>query len=66
LDLPGDGEGGRGQLPQRAADLCGAWPQAAPGAHLHAVERSEVAAKVQDVVGLYVDPSERASVLSVD
>jgi len=36
------------------------------GAHLQAVERPKFAAKVQDVVGLYVDPPEHAIVLSVD
>src|SRR6266851_5690783 len=35
-------EGGRDQPPQRAADLGGTWPEAAPGANLQAVERSEV------------------------
>jgi len=42
LDRPGDGESRRGQPPQRAADLGGAWPEAAPGQDLQAVERSEV------------------------
>jgi pimeloyl-ACP methyl ester carboxylesterase len=38
LERPGDGEGGRGQPSQRAAHLGGAWPEAASGAHLQAVE----------------------------
>src|SRR5712675_1987160 len=42
LDLPGDGEGGRGQPSQCAAHLGGAWPQAASSADLQAVERPEV------------------------
>ena len=42
LDRPGDGQGGRGQPSQRAADLGGARPQAASGPDLQAVERSEV------------------------
>jgi hypothetical protein len=38
LDLPGDGQGRRGQPSQRAADLGGARPQTAPGANLQTVE----------------------------
>jgi hypothetical protein len=61
--LPGDGDSRRHQPPQRAAHLGGAWPQAAPGAALH---DPKFTAKVQDVVGLYIDPPEHALVLSVD
>jgi hypothetical protein len=43
-----------------------AWAEAVPGAHFQAVERPEVAARVQEVIGLYVDPPEHASVVSVD
>jgi hypothetical protein len=63
LDRPGNGEGRRDQPSQRAADLGGAWPEAAPGAHLQAVERSEVC---RQGAGLYIDPPEHALVLSVD
>ena|SRR5271170_554876 len=38
LDLPGDGQSRRDQPSQCAADLGGAWPEAAPNAHLQAVE----------------------------
>jgi transposase len=65
-DRSGDGESRRDQPSQRAADLGGARSQAASGADLQAIERPEVCAKVQDVVGLYVDPPEHALVLSVD
>src|SRR6266851_3715521 len=67
LDRPGDGQGGRGQPSQRAADLGGAWPEAAPGVRTFKLSNDpKFAAKVQDVVGLYVDPPEHAIVLSVD
>ncbi len=42
LDRPCPGQGGRDQSSQRAADLGGARAAAAPGAHVQAVEGSEV------------------------
>src|SRR5579863_10000424 len=63
---PGDGQGRRGQPPQRAADLGGAWPEAAPGQDLQAVERFEVRRQGAGCRRPLVDPPEHALVLSVD
>ena len=49
-----------------AADLGGARPAAASGAPVQAVARSRLAAKLRDVVGLYLDPPAHSLVLSVD
>jgi hypothetical protein len=55
-----------GQPTQRAAHLAGPGSQAASGADFKLSNDPRFAAKVQDVVGLYVDPPEHALVLSVD
>ena len=47
-------------------DLEGLRPQAAPRGRLQALQRPLFVEKVQDVVGLYLDPPESAVVLSVD
>ena len=66
LDRPGGGQGGRHQPARRAAHLGGQPPSAAPPAHLQALRRSRFAAKVEDIVGLYMDPPCHAVVLSID
>lgn len=50
----------------RAADLGRSPPPAASSAHVQALARSAFAAKVEDVVGLYMDPPAHAVVLSID
>jgi transposase len=64
--VSGNGKSRWDQPSQRPTDLGGAWSAAASGEDLQAIERSEFSAKVQDIVGLYVDPPEHALVLSVD
>ena len=66
LDRPGDGQASRHQPALGAADLAGARPPAAPDAHLQALQRPDFAAKLEDIVGLYIDPPKHAIVLSVD
>ena len=66
LDGPSDGESRRCQPSQRAAHLGGAWAQAHRVRTFKLSNDPKFAAKVQDVVGLYVDPPEHALLLSVD
>jgi hypothetical protein len=64
LDRPRDRGGERRQLALGAAHLGAARPSAAPGAALQA--DPAFAAKLRDVVGLYLDPPAHSLVLSVD
>ncbi len=67
LDRPGDGQDGRDLLALGAADL-GARMISQPH-RIRTFKRStdpEFAAKLEDIVGLYVDPPKHAVVLSVD
>lgn len=66
LDRFGDGQSGGHQRQFGAADLACPWPSAPPGAPVQIVQRSQFAAKLHDIVGLYVDPPDHAIVLSVD
>ena len=66
MEHPQDGPCRRPQLHQRAADLEGARPQAAPGEDLQAANDEHFVEKVRDIVGLYLDPPDKALVLSVD
>ena len=66
LDGPGDGRSRRHQRQLGAAHLALAWASAAPGAPVQAFQGPQFAAKVRDIVGLYVDPPAHAVVLSVD
>ena len=61
-----DGQAVGTEQVHRRADLEGVSAQAAPDRHLQAVQRSTVHRQVRDVVGLYLDPPERALVLCVD
>src|SRR5215831_12669944 len=49
-----------------AAHLAGAQIAAAPAAHLQTLARSRFAAKLADIVELYVDPPAHGVVLSID
>ena len=66
LDRPGDGRGERHLAALGAAHLGGARPAAASGPRFKLSNDPEFAAKLHDVVGLYVDPPAHAVVLSVD
>ena len=66
LDRPSDGQAHGRLLAIGAAHLAGPRPAAASHPHLQALERSGVAAKLEDIVGLYVAPPKHAVVLSVD
>jgi hypothetical protein len=66
LDRPGDGQGHWHFLGFRAAHLAGAPTAAAPAAHLQALARSELATKLTNIVGLYIDPPAHAVMLSID
>jgi hypothetical protein len=66
LDRPGDGQGHWHFLRFRAAHLAGAPTAAAPAAHLQALARSELATKLTNIVGLYIDPPAHAVMLSID
>jgi transposase len=66
LDRPCHGQAHGHLLALGAADLARPRPPAAPHPHLQALERSAFAAKLEDIVGLYVDPPKHAVVLSVD
>ena len=59
-------QGGRPQPFERAAHLGGARAEAASDAQLQALQRPQFCEKVQDIVGLYLDPPDKALVLSVD
>ena len=51
----------------RAAHLGRTRPQAASRAQFHKISNDpDFVAKIEDIVGLYVDPPEKALVLSVD
>ena len=49
-----------------AADLVGARAETAPGGDVQALQRSAFEEKLIDVVGLYLNPPEKAIVLCVD
>jgi hypothetical protein len=66
LDRPRDGGGQRRQLALGAADLGGARSPAAPGAALKLSTDPAFAAKLRDMVGLYLEPPAYSLVLSVD
>ena len=66
LDRPGDGQGDRALVALGAAHLGRAPAPAAPPAHLQALARSGLLAKLADIVGLYLAPPRHAVVLSVD
>jgi transposase len=66
LGRTGDGEGGRDQPALGTADLAGARAAAAPHQRFKLSRDPEFATKLQDIVGLYVDPPAHAVVLSVD
>ena len=60
------GRRGRHQRSQRAPHLARARTEAAPRANLQAEQRSPFAEKLEDIVGLYLNPPEHALVLSLD
>lgn len=66
LEHSDHGQTGRGFQGHCAAGLVGAWAQAAPGQDVQVVERSTLEEKLIDVVGLYLDPPEKAIVLCMD
>ena len=66
LDRPGNGQGHRHLSGLGAAHLAGAQTAAAPAAHVQTIARSGFAAKLTDIVGLYVDPPAHAVALSID
>jgi hypothetical protein len=49
-----------------AEDMACTWPSAGSGAAVQALRRSAVAAKLKEIVGLYVNPPDHAIALSVD
>lgn len=61
-----DGSGDGDVAVNRLADLAGVRPGTAPGSDVQAVDRPLFIDKVRDVVGLYLDPPEKALVLCVD
>src|SRR5208282_4239560 len=66
LERAGDGQGGGDQPVLGAAHLEGARAPAASGAHVQALQRSQIRQKLKEVIGLYVDPPAHAVVLSLD
>jgi hypothetical protein len=65
LDRPGNGQSHRHLGGFGAAHLADAQTSAAPASHLQALARSRFAAKLTDIVGLYIDPPAHAVVLSI-
>ena len=65
LELPNHGRGYRCRN-HCAAGAVGAGPQTAPGRDVQAVQRSKFEEKPVDVVGLYLNPPEKAIVLCAD
>jgi hypothetical protein len=63
LDRRGDGEGHWDQRQFGATDLAYSWPAAPSGPP---VNDPQFAAKLREIVGLYVNPPNHAIVLSVD
>jgi hypothetical protein len=66
LELPHDGAHRRHLGGERAATVGRQQHQAAPLAHLQTVERPAVEEKFWDVIGLYLDPPDKALVLCYD
>ena len=66
LDRPGDGQSHRHLGGFGAAHLAGAQTSAAPAAHFKRSRDPSFAAKLTDIVGLYLDPPPHAVVLSID
>src|SRR5436309_9451845 len=66
LDRPGNGQSHRHLGRSGAAHLAGAQTSAAPAAHFKRSRDPSFAAKLTDIVGLYLDPPPHAVVLSID
>ncbi len=66
MEPANDGQGGGHRAVERPGDLEGSWPEAASEQDIKLSNDPRFAAKVEDVVGLYLNPPERAIVLSVD
>jgi hypothetical protein len=66
LDGAGDGRGQRAQRQLGAADLAGARPSPHQVRSFKLSSDPNFATKVEDIVGLYVDPPAHAVVLSID
>jgi hypothetical protein len=65
-DGGGHGQDDRDQRPFSPAHLATAWPQTLSGASVQIFQRPAFAARLKDIVGLYVDPPDRAVILSID
>lgn len=66
MDRAADGQGGRGWPDIGSTHLDGSWPGSAPYPSFKLSNDPKFAANVRDIVGLYVDPTSDAMVLSFD
>ncbi len=66
MELPNHGRGYRGVEIDCAAGVVGAGPQTAPGRDVKLSNDPQFEEKLVDVVGLYLNPPEKAIVLCAD